>query len=351
MTKDISKKIVSIDDREKKITRLADKIDNMFVEINKRLEEFMFYKAKQDSLDDLSKEMLKSMDELTTKLTRYAEKDDLELLRDTMDNKISALMKEGGAPAPVQMRQESEMESLMKLLEEQYRKGQISKKDYEKAKAANVQKTGGTEPAAKKAELPAADTMEGRRTGDRQPEAVKPSTPSGKKEETVIDQTPPVEEEALPEEQSTEPTEEPQKETGEEPAPGEEEVSKPEEPEPTEPKPKEKKPAPAKSVHVKKTAATAPKPRHEEPEEEEPAEDKSDKEDIKPEVQPESVPTKDEIAKKIGRAKEGSPESKPEKPLDKKQKMLADLDYSLRKGLISQKAYENAQRVIASIKF
>jgi chromosome segregation ATPase len=43
MTKDLSSKMILIDDKEKKITRLADKIDNMFVELNKRLQEFMFY--------------------------------------------------------------------------------------------------------------------------------------------------------------------------------------------------------------------------------------------------------------------------------------------------------------------
>ncbi len=319
MTKGISTKLVSIDEKEKKITRLADKIDNMFVEINKRLEEFMFYKAKQDSLDDLSKEMLKSMDELTTKLTRYAEKDDLELLRDTLDNKISTLMKEGAASsAPVQLSQDhSDVESLMKMLEEQFKKGQISKKDYEKAKAANIQKVGVAEPAPKKAALPEA-------------------------QETVIDQTPPVEEEPLMEET---PPEEPEtQEPREEPAP-EQEEAEPEEPEQIEPKPAGKKPASAKPAKK-----AIPKPKHEEPLEEEPTE-----EDIKPKAtekaaQREKVsvdafqpptPTKDEIAKKIASAK----------PPDKKQKMLADLDYSLRKGLISQKAYENAQKVVASIKF
>ena len=31
--------------------------------------------------------------------------------------------------------------------------------------------------------------------------------------------------------------------------------------------------------------------------------------------------------------------------------MLADLDYSLRKGIISQKAYENAQKIVMNKKF
>jgi hypothetical protein len=279
MTKDISRKLMSIDEREKKITRLADKIDNMFVEINKRLEEFMFYKAKQDSLDDLSKEMLKSMDELTTKLTRYAEKDDLELLRDTMENKISTLTKEGAtSTAPAQMGQEqSEMESLMKLLEEQYKKGMISKKDYDKAKAANIQKAAVSEPAPKKAG---------------------PPEEGGK--EAVIDQTPPVEEE-LPDT----PAEEPAKDEAQSgPEQASEATHDPVPPPKEEPK-----------GHPAKPPAPAKKPAKEN-------EETAAKEAVK-----------------------ASPEPK---AADRKKKMLADLEYSFRKGLISQKAYETAQRMIIS---
>jgi hypothetical protein len=325
MTKDISKKLVSIDDREKKITRLADKIDNMFVEINKRLEEFMFYKAKQDSLDDLSKEMLKSMDELTTKLTRYAEKDDLELLRDTMDNKISTLTKEGGAPAPTQLSQEqSEMESFMKLLEEQYRKGLISKKDYEKARDANVQKTGTTAPQQKA------------------PQA----TPAAEAKGTVIEQTPPVEEE--PEPTTGEKAEPKPQEEGS----GLEQAAKIAQPPET--------PAPEEAVQ---------KPIKEGRRQESPSGKESKKQtQAKPAAarNPAKTVTREEIAKKIAgsrkepakpRPADTKPELSAEKPekqeksIDKRQKMLADLDYSLRKGIISQKAYENAQKIIMNKKF
>jgi len=283
MTKDISKKLVSIDDKEKKITRLADKIDNMFVEINKRLEEFMFYKAKQDSLDDLSKEMLKSMDELTTKLTRYAEKDDLEILRDTLENKINASMKEEGAPSISRESQQekSEVESLMKLLDEQFKKGQISKKDYEKAKEANVQKLREFEGGAQKVTVPIV----------------------AESRETIIEQKPPVEEE-IPEEPSTSGLEQAAK------------IAQPPESEPKKEEVKEKK--------EPSTAKTAPSKKAVPPKEE---------------IAQKTV-TKEEIAKKIA-----------ENPPDKKQKMLADLEYSFRKGLISQKAYETAQKMIMSKKF
>jgi hypothetical protein len=332
MTKGVSKKLVSIDERENKIARLADKIDSMFVEMNKRLEEFMFYKAKQDSLDDLSKEMLKSIDELTTKLTRYAEKDDLELLRDTLENKMNVMSKEAVAPSLLgqqAQRDRSEIESLMKLLDEQFRKGRMSKKDYEKAKEANTQ-----------------------RLRQIVAESIMSSQPAP--EETIIDQTPPIEEELPSETEEPIEPEEPVEESGLSQAakiaqtPPETPTDKPgkkqSEPEP-EPEPKQEK-SPLETMEGRRQET--PSSQKEEP--------------IQPqkERKTEKTISKDELAKKIGRAGEGDtsiegvrgrlpassafvPESKPP---DKKQKMLADLEYSFRKGLISQKAYETTQRII-----
>ncbi|MEM5812147.1 MAG: hypothetical protein QW286_00340 [Candidatus Aenigmatarchaeota archaeon] len=274
MTKDLSKKIVSIDEKEKRITRLADKIDSMFVELNKRLEEFMFYKAKQDSLDDLSKEMLKSIDELTTKLTRYAEKDDLELLRDTLENKISTMMKEQGTTGIAFQRQQerAEIESLMKMLDEQFKKGIISKKDYEKAREANIKKL---------------------------KELEKEQSYSPPMQETIVEQKQP--EETIQEEdvglaQASKIAQEPQQlsqNTLQEQEKREEIPAKEDKPE----KPKEKP--------VAKTD------RKQKPKEEKPAEVKT----------------------------------------DKKSKMLSELEDSFRKGLISQKAYESARKILLAKKF
>jgi ElaB/YqjD/DUF883 family membrane-anchored ribosome-binding protein len=312
MTKDISKKLVSIDDREKKITRLADKIDSMFVEINKRLEEFMFYKAKQDSLDDLTKETMKSIDELTTKLTRYAEKDDMELLRDTLENKINTMAKESAVQVPtatVQVQQDrSEIEALMKLLEEQYKKGQMSKKDYEKAREANMKKL--------------------KEMGDQKPPQ-SPSPPTPTYSEPAAPMEPEVPEEApepdlLPEVtqfhtssvQTTVP-------------------EKPEKPEPVQ--------EPTKITKEK-------------PEKKEPTIVKVAKSETK---EPITVPSKPEPAKekpadggKASQEKEVGKIRLPAidafKPIDKKKKMLSDLEDSFRKGLISQKAYEATQKIIMS---
>jgi hypothetical protein len=259
----------------------------------------MFYKAKQDSLDDLSKEMLKSMDELTTKLMRYAEKDDLELLRDTMENKINTMMKESAAPAAEThgQQQKTEIESLMSLLDEQFKKGLMSKKDYEKAKQANMQKLKEMQAGPAKPDIP--------RTPARQ-------------EQGAINQPPAEEANEL---------ESPPQDIGDEDQ-------------------AQEKPSHVEAVLTQASMLAQPsltkeeKPLQKEPETAKPKAAKNEN--------TEKTLSKEDLIRKISPPKEKAVQKKPQ---DKKQKMLSDLEDSFRKGLISQRAYESTQRIIMAKKF
>jgi chromosome segregation ATPase len=140
--RDIAKRLVEIDNREKRIGRISDKIDSIFMELNKRLDEFMLYKAKQDTLDELSREMMKAVDEINTKIEKYAEKEDLDLLRDTLERRIAGVSTGAAAsPEAIKLReQKEEIEGLLDMLEEQFKKGDIKKEEYEKAKKVNTER-------------------------------------------------------------------------------------------------------------------------------------------------------------------------------------------------------------------
>lgn len=163
---DIAKRLVEIEDSEKRMGRISDKIDSIFMELNKRLDEFMLYKAKQDTLDELSREMMKAIDSMNTKIEKYAEKEDLDLLRSTLEQKISATKTiSGGAGASKEMmrlqNQKDEIEGLLGIMEEQFKKGEIKKDEYEKAKKINTERLDSItkkmqEQAAAPAETPAA---------------------------------------------------------------------------------------------------------------------------------------------------------------------------------------------------
>jgi len=140
--RDIARRLVEIENREKRIGRISDKIDSIFMELNKRLDEFVLYRAKQDTLDELSREMMKAIDDINTKIEKYAEKEDMDILRDTLEARISGI----GMPSTVSkevmklQQQQREIEELLDILGEQFRKGKIKKEEYEKAKKVNTER-------------------------------------------------------------------------------------------------------------------------------------------------------------------------------------------------------------------
>lgn len=139
-SKEAAKRLLEIENREKRISRIADKIDGIFMELNKRLDEFVLYKAKQDTLDELSQEMMKSLDDLNTKLQKYAEKDDLDSLRDTITSELASIRSGSGASPQVQRleSQKTEVESLIAMLDEQFKSGALPEKDYKKTRQINT---------------------------------------------------------------------------------------------------------------------------------------------------------------------------------------------------------------------
>lgn len=146
MSNEISKKLIEIDEKSKKMTRVADRIDNIFVELNKRMEEFLFYKAKQDALDALSKETLKSIDEINMKLENFAQRSELEDLRAVMgggQSEVSApVEEETSEPDEITKLkfQKQEIKDFLNMLDEQHKGGEINEKDYQQAKKTNTEK-------------------------------------------------------------------------------------------------------------------------------------------------------------------------------------------------------------------
>ncbi|MCK4496702.1 MAG: hypothetical protein KAU24_00795 [Candidatus Aenigmarchaeota archaeon] len=139
--RDIAKRLVEIENREKRIGRISDRIDSIFMQLNKRLDEFMLYKAKQDTLDELSREMMKTIDEMNTKIEGFAKKEDLNLLRETLESRISGVGVPAASPEVIKLQeQKSEIEGLLGILEEQFKKGELKKEEYEKAKKVNTER-------------------------------------------------------------------------------------------------------------------------------------------------------------------------------------------------------------------
>lgn len=248
--RDIAKRLVEIENREKRIGRISDRIDSIFMELNKRLDEFMLYKAKQDTLDELSREMMKAIDEINTKIEGFAKKEDLDLLRETLESRISGVGIPAASPEVMKLQQQkSEIEGLLGILEEQFKKGELKKEEYEKAKKVNTERLENIDKKIQEksqAALTGAPAPVEEPVGQPAPEPLKEKKPAeapkpgAKKEEKPMEGKKPAE---------TPPTEAPPTTPLEEKKPAE----KPPEEKPIEKKvveklPKEKKPAEEKPV-------------------------------------------------------------------------------------------------------
>ncbi len=140
-SKNIASRMIMVDETEKRIKRVGDKIDGIFMELNKRLEDFMLYKAKQDTASELIQEMMKGMDEVNTKTSGLVTKEELEEMRDNLETRMSAMADTGMQESPRLVKyqeQKDEINSVLEMMEEQFKAGTLKKDEYEKAKKLNL---------------------------------------------------------------------------------------------------------------------------------------------------------------------------------------------------------------------
>lgn len=141
ISNEASEKLMNMKNIERNNQKMLDKIQGVYAELSKRMEEFMLYRAKQDRMDDLLNEMMKNIDEINTKAAYFVTKDDLESFRATMRTAAPAAAAPVAADETGELKlQKDEIEMLMKSMEEEFKSGTISKEEYEKMKKANLAK-------------------------------------------------------------------------------------------------------------------------------------------------------------------------------------------------------------------
>ena len=364
MSKDVAKKVIMVDDSLKKMGRMSDRIDTIFGELNKRLEEFMFYKAKQQSLDEMTQDLMRNIEEMSTKMDSYVQKNDLNSMKDFLITKIEEAK---GSPAAVPVsgpgaeiqKQIDEIKELNVMLEEQKKSGALGEKEYQKAKEANTNKM--EELMNKMAEVQVVPAP----SAPAPSPAAAPPEPAGQaaplESAAPPPETPPAEPVAQPEpppaEQAAQPVPQPEappQEAPAEPAPEPEIPVEPVAP-PEEKKELVKEETPFGEMYKleKKTAPPEVKP-IEKPEEapkeeprpakaEEPKEAEEKKEE-KPAEEPieteESEETEEEDEEVTTSIKKG---------MKKHERMLVELEDSFKKGLLSEKAYSKTKKMLEAM--
>lgn len=81
----IAKKMEKMSEMLKSVERFSEKTERMFLEVNKRLEEFTIYKAKQESMEEIVRDLLRNVDRMGVKFESYLEKKELVAFREKAD--------------------------------------------------------------------------------------------------------------------------------------------------------------------------------------------------------------------------------------------------------------------------
>ncbi|MCK5234193.1 MAG: hypothetical protein KAJ91_05225, partial [Candidatus Aenigmarchaeota archaeon] len=182
---EVTKRLEAVRESSKEIKRMTEHTEKMFLELNKRMDEFFVYRAKQEALDEIVRDVIKSIDTVNTRLENTVNKSYVKDLRDSFKgteekiSKINSTMSSALPLADLMLPKEiqemsSERESIKLLLvslDEETRNKKISNEEYEHAKEANqkkleeledkirqrIQKPGAT-PAATENSAPSTET-------------------------------------------------------------------------------------------------------------------------------------------------------------------------------------------------
>lgn len=178
LNKEFDEKLNEIKEAERYIERLASKSEKINVRINKKMSEYSTYKAKVDSLQEKTSDMFRKVDDLELDVEDAVEEDELEKLRERIQE-LESQLEEYGKIAPladmslpepiVQLREKrNDIESFLEDLETQHEEGKISTSEYERIKDANEQKLEDIREKLVKAWQGAEDVIEGAAEDDEE---------------------------------------------------------------------------------------------------------------------------------------------------------------------------------------
>lgn len=178
-SKKVAENIQFMENMKKNLERSAERVQSIYAELSERMEEFLLYKTKQDRMEDLVNELMRSVDDVNNKLSKFITRDDLEAFKQTLAP--SAGEATGDVVNDLQIQKE-EIKMLIKTLEDEYKNKRVSKEEFEKAKKVNLEKLEEIERKIKEAEgAPAPDyekpEVEGLKEKEAKAEEIKPLPP------------------------------------------------------------------------------------------------------------------------------------------------------------------------------
>jgi len=186
VSREIGKKMSQVSSTYSEMTKLASRTERIYLELNKRMEDFAVYKSKQEGMEELAKDMVRSIDTLNVRMENYVTLESFDNLKKNLSDlemKINALADMIGKLIPIarmkipeevrDLQEEREaVQAIMESLESEYNEGKMAKARYEVAKKKNVEKLGRVQEALRK-EWDRFEKMVTRSSGQAGPEAAK----------------------------------------------------------------------------------------------------------------------------------------------------------------------------------
>ncbi len=149
-SKHVGEKLEKIQEIEERQKARTSKLDSIYVDMKKKIDEFNEYKVKQDKLTGMSDDMVKNVEELTRRLADYATKaditsvkDELKIVRETAKSAaaVKAPVVQADSPEVAKLKAEKgEIEAMIESLQENFNAKAMSEAEFNSAKEKNMQK-------------------------------------------------------------------------------------------------------------------------------------------------------------------------------------------------------------------
>lgn len=143
-SKHVGEKLEKIQEIEERVKASSSKLDGVYVDMKKKLDDFTEYKVKQDKLSGMADDVMKNVEELTRRLSEYATKTDIVTVKDELKIMREQAKKAQAVQVPPEvasLQEEKEgIEMLLSTLEENYKNKELAEGEYNKAKEGNMLK-------------------------------------------------------------------------------------------------------------------------------------------------------------------------------------------------------------------
>ena len=150
LNKKIQEKLKDVKEAETYIERIGNKIEKIYIDLNRGIEDIVLIRAKQEDFENGVKDIVKSLDNINVKFGNYVDKKDMDEFKKEMLlitkqleelNKVIPIAELKVPEKLLNLRKEREdVKILLEAAEEQFKNKEITKEEYESLRNGSMKK-------------------------------------------------------------------------------------------------------------------------------------------------------------------------------------------------------------------